>query len=293
MKRGGLGRGLSDLFAEHDANLPSTYSSESVSNSDAGFTMVKTKDIHPRSGQPRKFFDENLLQELSDSIKQHGVLQPLLLVNSRIQGFEIIAGERRWRAAVGIGLDEVPAKIMTVGDESALVISIIENLQRAELRPIEEAISYKNLAALGLTHEDIARRVNKSRSHVTNMLRLCSLPEDVQNMLNEGKLSAGHAKALANSKDPSKTARYVLDRGLTVREVEAMVEQNPRKPRPKNESRQEKDLELSSEDNFDTESIAEMFGQALGVKAKIEGSCLKLDFVDLQGLDRLLQKLVV
>ncbi len=217
MKKGGLGRGLEELFGDNSA--------QSADNSSA--VTLKISEIKPNKAQARKNFDESAISELADSITQHGVLQPLLvrpLVNG---GYQLIAGERRFRAARIAGLTEVPVIIKALTDEEAAVISLIENLQRENLNPVEEAYGYEELIKkYGLTQEEAAQKVGKSRVAVTNSLRIIKLPKKVIDMVRDGRLSAGHAKAIAGidgDKNIIAAAEMIAEKGLSVREAEKLA----------------------------------------------------------------------
>ena len=209
-KKRSLGRGL-------DALLDDKASEES------GVTTLRISQIEPNRAQPRKDFDQQQLQELADSIKEHGVLQPLL-VCEKDGGYVIVAGERRWRAARMAGLTEVPVLVRDYDDQMIAEVSLIENLQRADLNPIEEAAGYRNLIdRFGFTQESAAVRVGKSRSTVANSLRLLALPESVQALLREGRLSAGHAKVLGGISDEKRCvelAKSSADGKMSVNELE-------------------------------------------------------------------------
>jgi len=217
--RRGLGRGLSALLGE----------AEEISHAvdpAAGVREVPIELIHANPDQPRRHFAEAELAELAESIRDKGVLQPVLLrLSKRGEGqYELVAGERRWRAAQRAGLRALPALIRSLGDAEAFEISIIENVQREDLNPIEEARAYWALmGVMQITQEEAARRVGKSRSHVANTLRLSQLPESVQEHLIEGRLTAGHARALLASGDAEALAEKVVAQGLSVRETEALA----------------------------------------------------------------------
>lgn len=184
-KLGGLGKGLDAIFIENDTN-------DSNNN-----VFLKISDIEPNRDQPRKDFNEEALRELADSIATHGVLQPLLVRPLAGGGYQLVAGERRWRASRMAGLSEVPVVIREMTDSEMTQIALIENLQREDLNSVEEALGYKSLMdAYNLTQDEVAKAVGKSRPAVANVMRLLNLPEEIQNMLKEGKISAGHARAL-------------------------------------------------------------------------------------------------
>jgi len=213
-----LGRGLSALLSES----PTTSSEE--------LKEIDTNLIDPNPVQPRSRFDEKLLEELVQSIKNNGIVQPLLVRRVHNDRYQIIAGERRWRAAQRAGLSHVPAVIKDIPDDRMLELALIENIQRQELNAIEEAYAYKRLIeTLGLTQEIVAQRVGRDRTFITNYLRLLKLPEDIQRLVEEGKLSMGHARALLGVDDINlqrKIAKKTLDVGLSVRDVEKAVKNN-------------------------------------------------------------------
>ena len=233
----GLGRGLSALMADIniapgqvEANGPPTRRTD----------MLPVDQIRPNPDQPRRNFVEEDLADLAESIKAKGILQPLIVRPSQGQsGYEIVAGERRWRAAQIAKIHEVPVLIRDLSDTEVLEIAIIENIQRADLNPIEEAQAFRQLMdRFGHTQEKLAEALSKSRSYIANLLRLLNLPEDVRAHVIAGKLSAGHARALITTPDPSKLAREVIDQGLSVRETENLVKRaaNPiSPPRPSGE----------------------------------------------------------
>lgn len=222
-KRGGLGRGLNALVSE--AEYETGGSATSASNA-ASETKLPIEDIVPNPNQPRIHFNETELRELSESIQEHGVLQPLL-VRKHGNGYEIIAGERRYQASKLAGLEELPVIIKDVDDEEMLALALIENLQRSDLNPVEEAKGYRQLIdASGMTQEALSKAVSKSRSAITNSLRLLDLPEVVQQMIFEGKLTAGHARAiLAVPYEDAriKLAEKVVAEGLSVRATENLA----------------------------------------------------------------------
>ncbi len=219
--RRGLGRGLSALMA--DINLtPEGHDAEKARRPDL---MVPVEDISPNPNQPRRHFDPAALKELADSIRRKGIIQPLILRPTTGPGkFEIVAGERRWRAAQLAQMHAVPAILRDFSASEVLEIAIIENIQRAELNPIEEALAYRQLMdRFGHTQEKVAEALSRSRSHIANLLRLLSLPEEVQSMVANGGLSAGHARALITLPNPLEIALKVVGKGLSVRETEDLV----------------------------------------------------------------------
>lgn len=239
-KRGGLGKGLDSLIADKVGN--SNASVETVKDkkteTDKDVTFVKIGKVEPNREQPRKNFDEDALLELSESLKQYGVLQPLL-VQDKKDYYEIIAGERRWRAAKLAGLKEVPVIIKNLTEQEIVEISLIENIQRENLNPIEEALAYKRLLnEFNLKQDEVAERVSKSRTAVTNSMRLLKLDERVQQMVIDDLISTGHARALlgiADNEQQYVLAQQIFDEKLSVRETEKLVKklqkQKPEKPK--------------------------------------------------------------
>lgn len=222
-KKGGLGKGLDAIF--HD----------NARADDGGAVELNINELEPNRGQPRKEFSEEAMRELADSIAQHGVLQPLLVRPLLSGGYQIVAGERRWRASRMAGLTTVPALIRELTDSEVMQIALIENLQREDLKPLEEAQGYQALMEeFGFTQDEISKSVGKSRPAVTNALRLLNLPEAVHGMLARGDLSAGHARTLLSFKDEAAmlaAAKRVVAEGLSVRELEKMAKKaNAEKP---------------------------------------------------------------
>nr|WP_295831683.1 ParB/RepB/Spo0J family partition protein [uncultured Azospirillum sp.] len=218
-RRASLGRGLSALFGEATEDYSAL---DKVRQS----KQVPIEFVHPGKYQPRRKFDEEAIQGLVDSIRDKGILQPLLVRRDGedANSYELIAGERRWRAAQIAGLHEVPVVIRDLSDREALEIALIENIQRQDLTPLEEAEGYRRLMEeFEHTQEDLARAVGKSRSHVANMMRLLALPEPVKSMVQDGALTAGHARALLTAPDPAAVAREVVTRGLNVRQTEDLM----------------------------------------------------------------------
>jgi ParB family transcriptional regulator, chromosome partitioning protein len=231
MHRKALGRGL-------EALIPAA--SEGSADRGAGAQLLAVEDIGPNPFQPRTHFDDNALQELSASIKASGVLQPVL-VRRLADGYQLVAGERRLRAAQLAGLEKIPAVLRQVDDRQMMELALIENVQREDLNPIDEAKAYKALVTtVGLTHEQLSERIGKQRSSISNALRLLTLPAEVQDMVSRGTLSAGHARALLgleSTGDQLAAARYVVSKGFSVRRTEAFVNRKSRrvhkKPRQK------------------------------------------------------------
>lgn len=280
-KLGGLGKGLDSLFAD----LPDT------GDDAAGAATLPLREIEPDPEQPRKKFDEDALSGLAASIQENGLLQPIAVRPKRIgTGYLIIAGERRWRAARLAGLTEVPVLIKDVTDEQAAALALIENLQREDLDPIEVAEGCRQLIEkYGLTQETAAKRLGKSRSAVTNSLRLLGLPEDVRARVSDGTLSAGHAKVLLGLPEPNlirAAAQEVTERGLNVRQTEALCKKlarPPKPPRPKPDAftRPKRAVEVEA-------ALKEVTGSEVHVEYKDGKGSLKIDFYS----DEMLQKFV-
>ena len=225
---GGLGRGLGALMGEVRREEPLVQSAASGAGA-TGYALIATAEIEPHPDQPRRHFDEAALDELAASIAQRGVIQPVIvrpLSPSATGGsrYQLVAGERRWRAAQRARLHEIPALVRQLDDSEVGALALIENLQREDLNPIEEASAYQRLSeSEGLSQADIARMVDKSRSHVANLMRLLVLPGEVQAMLQDGRLQMGHARALINVPDPAALAHDVVARGLSVRATERLA----------------------------------------------------------------------
>src|SRR6516162_5271145 len=273
-----LGRGLTALFGEADG---------SAFAGAAPQRLVPIERIRPGALQPRRLFAEAELEALAQSIREKGILQPLLVrsLTAEETDFELIAGERRWRAAQRVGLHDVPIIIRQIGDREALEIALIENLQREDLSPLEEAEAYRRLIdELGRTQASLAEAVGKSRSHIANTLRLLSLPDPVRRRLDEGELSAGHARALLAAADPASLAEEVVRRGLNVRATERLVqrraEARPSKPPPRDADTVALERELAA-----------VLGLRVTLEAKKRGGNLTLRYASLDQLDRVLRLL--
>jgi ParB family chromosome partitioning protein len=283
--RSRLGRGLAALIGdvgEESAAVDRVRSTRKV--------PIEFLRANPRN--PRRIFRDEDLQELSDSIRERGIIQPIVVraVAGAVDAYEIVAGERRWRAAQRAELHEVPIHLVEVGDREALELAIIENVQRADLNPLEEALGYNELIEqFGYSQTDLAKIIGKSRSHVANTLRLMKLPETVQGMLREGQLTAGHARALLASDDPDRLASQIVDQGLNVRQVEALTqEQSERAGRaPKQRERVEKDA--------DTRALEKTLSDALGMIVTVDhrgaGGELRIRYRSLEQLEDLCQRL--
>ena len=277
-KKGGLGRGLDALFADN--------SIEEIASTSA--VKLKIMDIEPNRDQPRKIFDEDALAELADSIAKHGVIQPLLVRPMPDGSYQLVAGERRWRASRMAGLTEVPVVIKELSDDEAMALALIENLQREDLNAIEEAQGIKALMdTLSLTQDEAAERVGKSRPAVANALRLLKLPDSLIALVSDGKLSPGHARALLGFKDEQdiiETADLIIEKGLTVRDVEKLVKKRNKEPKAEKPAARR----ASYYDEVEL-ALTDFLGRKVkvGTKPGKESGVLEIDFFDKDDLTRL------
>lgn len=316
-KPGGLGRGLGSLFGDMDVDLsvldPAEISVEQEltapeqpakkggkraaksgkterGEAAENVVFISLDDIRPNSSQPRKVFDQDALQDLASSIREHGVIQPVLLRPAK-NGYELVAGERRWRAARLAGLKQIPAIVRDLTDRQNMFYALIENMQREDLNSIEEARGMEEMMnAFALTQEETAKAVGKSRSYVTNALRLLKLPQVVQDLVMGGKLSAGHARAIAGLESEElqkEAAAKCVELGWSVREVESYTgeQKKPAKRRRSRVSGKNKDRELAS--------VEQQLTEALGTKVRIRGTekkgKLELDYYSRGELERLVE----
>lgn len=283
----GLGRGLSALMADVDLATPAPSGRRDQ-------IMVAIEQLIANPDQPRRSFEPDALRELADSLKNRGVLQPLIVrPHPSDDGlYQIVAGERRWRAAQIAQLHELPVIIRELTDTEVLEVAIIENIQRADLNSIEEATSFRQLMdRFGHTQEKLAEALNKSRSHIANLLRLLNLPEQVQELVKEGRLSAGHARALVTAPNAAQLARKIVEKGMSVRETEDMVRKqaNPSAKTTKTASRE-------SEKDADTRALEADLSAHLHMKVSIDhvgmdGGRLVVTYRNLDQLDQLCQML--
>lgn len=300
-KKGGLGKGLDSLLVNKVNKTEATEKPAAASTTTATKkrstkketpdSMVKISLVEPNREQPRKHFDEDGLLELAESIKQYGILQPLL-VQEKNGYYEIIAGERRWRAAKLAGLKEVPVIIRKLSNQQIVEISLIENIQREDLNPIEEAQAYKRLLTeFHLKQDEVAERVSKSRAAVTNSIRLLKLNEEVQRMVVDEMISTGHARALLAVENPEEQynlAQRIFDEKLSVRDVEKLVK-NLHKP-AKSKKVDDKTMQVIYQDI--EEKLKQKLGRKVTVTSKGEGSGkIEIEFYNHEDLDRLLDVL--
>ena len=278
-KLGGLGKGLNAIFIEND------------SEDNNGSLTLKISEIEPNRSQPRKEFDEKALSELAESISKHGLLQPLLVRPLPLGGYQIVAGERRYRACRMAGITEVPVIIRELGDTETMEIALIENLQREDLTPIEEALGYQVLIEEhGFSQEEVAQSVGKSRPAITNALRLLKLPQSILDLVSDGKISAGHARALLTLEDEKlmqELAEEIIKKDLSVRQVEKICKQ---KPKPEKEETPEKKPSFYS-------MVELALNESLGRKIKVsknkgkQGGILQIEFYSDEELTELSNKL--
>ncbi len=286
-KNKGLGRGLSALMS--DIQPAESASDRTVASPDQ---FLPIEQIKANPNQPRRTFDDDKLSELADSVRERGILQPIIVrPDPTAEGsYQIVAGERRWRAAQLAQLHEVPVLIRDFTDTEVLEVAIIENIQRSDLNAVDEAAGYRSLMdQFGHTQEQMASVLGKSRSHIANMLRLLNLPEDVQTLLSDGRLSAGHARTLVGHENASALAREIVSKGLSVRDAEKLTKAPSRPQKKPTVPREEKDA--------DTVQIERDLSAQLGLKVNIDhqagsdGGKLTLTYKSLDQLDDLLQLL--
>lgn len=277
-KKGGLGRGFDALFVDNSA--------EELSE-EKGVVTLRLNDIEPNKNQPRQIFDDDALSELADSIREHGVLQPLIVRPMLDGSYQLVAGERRWRASRLAGLAEVPVIVRALTDSEVAIIALIENLQREDLNPIEEAEGISRLIQEhGFTQEQAADKLGKSRSALTNTLRLMKLPEKVRGLVSDEFLSAGHARALLGLEDAAlieETAEEVVARKLSVRETEKLVKQL-------NSYKEDKPKKVKKRDTYFDEvelSLSNVLGRKVVVKDSGKGGKLEFEFFDKEDLTKL------
>ncbi len=296
-KNRGLGRGLNALFEDDEA----TFSQGEAASGPSGRQrfMVGIAELEPGPGQPRTVFNTDALAELADSIKQHGVLQPLLVREHSNGGgkYQIIAGERRWRAAQKAQLHEIPVIVLEITDAEAFEIALIENLQREDLDPIEEAIGYQRLVdEHSYTQEKLAESLGKSRSHIANMIRLTQLPQKVQTSLSEGKISIGHARALITVDHAEDVVKEIIAKGLSVRDTEKLVADLQGRPQKSgSKAKGGKDKKVPKKD-VDTLALEQDLSNAIGMRVSIDSydgksGRVSIEFKSLDQLDDVIHRL--
>ncbi len=283
-KRRALGKGLEDLFSSEQLNFDDLEEKIIDSTPKDEIIEINIDELRPNPYQPRKVFDEEKLQELADSIKEHGVFQPIIVKKSSIKGYEIIAGERRVKASQMIGLDVIPAIVRDFSDEEMMEIALLENLQRENLNAIEEALAYKKLLdSLSLTQEELAIKLGKSRTYVTNMLGLISLPEEVKDMIIDNKISMSHARVLSKMSDREKVvelANKIVNDGLNVRDLEDLSKSDDIE-----KTHKVKKKEVSNNYSYAENVLADKFG----TKAKITNNKIILSYNGPEDLERIIE----
>ncbi|EJC68713.1 ParB-like partition protein [Rhizobium leguminosarum bv. viciae WSM1455] len=277
-----LGRGLAALIGEMDQPVP--VEAERTISADR---MIPIEFVSRNPRNPRRFFDDSELHDLASSIRQHGIVQPIVVRTMSRDRYEIIAGERRWRAAQLAGLIEIPVIIRDVDDKTALEIAIVENVQRADLNALEEALGYEQLIAeYGYTQNDLGEIIGKSRSHVANSLRLLKLPDPVRDLLAAGSLSAGHARALVSTSDPAGLARTIVAKGMSVRDAEKLAQNNI-----KAQSEPQQTALRRDQKDSDTLALERTLSDALGldvaINHKASGGQIKISYKSLEQLEEI------
>lgn len=282
IKRKALGKGLEELFSSEPMSFDDMEKKVLEETPKDEIINVKIDDLRPNPYQPRKIFDEESLKELSDSIKEHGVFQPIIVKKS-IKGYDIIAGERRVKASKMAGLTEIPAIVRDFNDEEMMEIALLENLEREDLTPIEEAEAYKNLIEkLQITQEELSKRIGKSRSYITNTLGILTLPENVKNLVNDKKLSMGHAKVLSKleSKEEIDTlANKVVKDKLSVHELEDII----------NDEHKEKKVKIKKIKDTKYDYLEDELSEKFGSKTRIKNNKLIISFTNDNDLNRILE----
>ena len=283
-KRKALGKGLEQLFSDESftfEELENDIIDTAKKNNE--IIEIDLNELRPNPYQPRKVFDEEALNELASSIKEHGVFQPII-VKKTIKGYDIVAGERRYRASKIAGLQTIPAIIKDFTDDEMMQISLLENLQRENLTAIEEAKAYKAIIdASNITQEELANKVGKSRSYITNILGLLSLPLSVQDLVLYNKISMGHARVLSKLSDVSKIeelANIVVDENLSVRELESLAS---------NENVEKKNAIVRKNNNSEYKNVEKMLKESLGSSVKISNNKITIKFDSVQDLNRILE----
>ena len=288
-KKRALGRGLEQLFNTENLDLESFEKTVYENTSSSDIIQLDINELRPNPYQPRKVFEENALKELADSIKEHGIFQPILAKKS-IKGYHIIAGERRVRAAKLAGLDKVPAIIKDFTDEQMMEIGLLENLQRENLSVIEEAEAYQSmLTGLHLTQEQLALKVGKSRSHITNILGLLRLPNDVKKMIVDNEISMGHARVLSKLEDSKKQlelAKKIVDTTMTVRQLEEISQNEDLKKKVQIKKPTKKI-------NPEFQYVENLLRDKLDTKIKVKDKKIEISFTNVADLNRILEVLNV
>jgi ParB family chromosome partitioning protein len=291
----GLGMGLQALLGEAARPASSPAAAVPEPGSRGGVREIDIARIRPNPNQPRIQFDEESLDELAESIRQRGVLQPIL-VRPEGDDYMIIAGERRWRAAQRARLHAIPAIVREIDESTTSELALIENIQRQDLNPLEEAEGYRQLIERhGHTQDEVGRTVHKSRSHVANLLRLLDLPETVRQSLLKGDISMGHARAILTSEDPEELAREIISKGLSVRQAEACARREKNRPGPGADIGRASARNAAKTVDADLEVLERQLGDLLGLKVQVvhkgQGGAVTLHYSSLDQLDLICQRL--
>ena len=281
-KKRALGRGLEQLFNSENIDFDTIEKKIYEGATNEEIVQLNISDLRPNPYQPRKVFNEDALKELSESIKENGVFQPIIVKKS-IKGYEIIAGERRFRASMLAGLDKIPAIIRNFTEEQMIEIALLENLQRENLNAIEEALAYKNMIEkLNLTQDELSKKVSKSRSHITNMLGLLRLPEEVQEMVVNNKLTMGHARVLIKLEDKDEIinmANKIINEKMSVRGIERISPDLEKKIKTRRKVEQ----------NQDYRYVEELLREKLDTKVVIKDKKIEISFNNVADLNRILE----
>jgi ParB family chromosome partitioning protein len=307
-KKSKLGMGLSSLFIDKMSLVSDSdhhLNDNSETNQNQGLLYLDISSVKPCPTQPRKIFDQSALSELSESIKEYGVMQPIIVKQKNEQGFyEIIAGERRWKASILAGQKKIPAVIKNLDGHNAFLLSIIENLQRADLSPIEEADVYQRLVDDGYTHDQIGFMLSKSRSYISNIIRLTNLTQYVKDLVNKKFLSLGHAKLLLCVKNQDELADLIVERNLNIRETEDLIREIDDEKKSnkiniyndvddiKGDSYKNDKLHSSKNRSSDFKELANMLSKKFNVKAVVSNGKIVLSYDSLSDLDRLIAMLM-
>lgn len=284
--RKALGKGLEELFNNEPLDFNKVEEKIIESTPKDEIISVKLSDLRSNPYQPRKIFDQGALDELAQSIKEHGVFQPIIIKPS-IKGYEIVAGERRVKASIQAGLEEIPAIVREFNDDEMMEIALLENLQRENLTCIEEAEAYEKIrVSLNLTQEELAKRIGKSRSYITNAIGLLKLPKKTKELINENKISMGHAKILSKLEDENQIndlTKKIIDEGISVRELERITSSTDNYVRKNVIKKQNR-----KEDNS-YKYVEESISEKLGTKVKIKSNKIEISFTNSNDLNRLLE----
>jgi ParB family chromosome partitioning protein len=287
MAKKGLGKGLDALFG--DVGAEDIIASKPLEEKDGSAVTLKIVDIEPNKDQPRTDFDEEALLELTESIAEHGVITPIIVTKSDNGFYKIVAGERRWRASKKAGLKEIPAIVRELSEMQTQEIALIENLQRQNLNPVEEALGYKRLMdEFSLSQEEVAKKLGKSRSSVANSVRILALPKEVIDFVKSGEISFGHAKVILSAKEDTdmiNLAKEVVSKGLSVRDTELIINQKPKKEKKKTK----KDLNVALAFSDIEKKLTEQIGAKVKIKSKGNKGSVQIEYYSGDELERIIK----